>query len=143
MLASGSRDKSILLRDVRLPDHYIDKLAGHRSEVCGLKVGLLSPGQAADCRIMLVRACMGVQPPASVTGQATVVGDWVGRTAATGAGHCCRLSVAMSSCAVVQWSPDDKMLASGGNDNALILWQVCPLPYNVALPVLESVPCIS
>jgi len=38
MLASGSRDKSILLRDVRLPDHFVDKLAGHRSEVCGLKV---------------------------------------------------------------------------------------------------------
>jgi cell division cycle 20-like protein 1 (cofactor of APC complex) len=39
MLASGSRDKSILLRDVRLPDHYTDKLQGHRSEICGLKVG--------------------------------------------------------------------------------------------------------
>lgn len=38
MLASGSRDKSVLLRDVRLPDHYVAKLAGHRSEVCGLKV---------------------------------------------------------------------------------------------------------
>lgn len=24
----------------------------------------------------------------------------------------------------MQWSPDDKQLASGGNDNALLLWQV-------------------
>lgn len=38
MLASGSRDKSILLRDVRMPEHFTEKLAGHRSEVCGLKV---------------------------------------------------------------------------------------------------------
>lgn len=45
MLASGSRDKSVLLRDVRLPDHYVAKLAGHRSEVCGLKVCML--GQAS------------------------------------------------------------------------------------------------
>jgi hypothetical protein len=44
MLASGSRDKSILLRDVRLPDHYTDKLQGHRSEICGLKVGSMREG---------------------------------------------------------------------------------------------------
>eukprot|EP00879_Flechtneria_rotunda_P023653 GHRR01025028.1.p1 GENE.GHRR01025028.1~~GHRR01025028.1.p1 ORF type:complete len:402 (+),score=82.73 GHRR01025028.1:95-1300(+) len=57
MLASGSRDKSILLRDVRAPEPYVDKWLGHKSEVCGLK-----------------------------------------------------------------WSPDDRQLASGGNDNALLVW---------------------
>jgi cell division cycle 20-like protein 1 (cofactor of APC complex) len=49
MLASGSRDKSILLRDVRLPDQYVDKLAGHRSEVCGLKVGAIIQGARVVC----------------------------------------------------------------------------------------------
>lgn len=39
VLASGSRDKAVLLRDVRLPQPYVEKLSGHKSEVCGLKVG--------------------------------------------------------------------------------------------------------
>eukprot|EP00878_Enallax_costatus_P014516 GHUV01015184.1.p1 GENE.GHUV01015184.1~~GHUV01015184.1.p1 ORF type:complete len:337 (+),score=72.33 GHUV01015184.1:1794-2804(+) len=59
MLSSGSRDKSILLRDVRVPEPYVEKLSGHKSEVCGLK-----------------------------------------------------------------WAPDDRKLASGGNDNALFIWQL-------------------
>lgn len=37
ILSSGSRDRSILHRDVRIPDHYIKRLTGHRQEVCGLK----------------------------------------------------------------------------------------------------------
>lgn len=35
MLATGSRDRSILLRDVRQQDPFTMKLAGHRSEVGG------------------------------------------------------------------------------------------------------------
>ncbi|GAB4820048.1 hypothetical protein N2152v2_007094 [Parachlorella kessleri] len=57
MLATGSRDRSILLRDVRQQEPFSLKLTGHRSEVCGLK-----------------------------------------------------------------WSPDDRELASGGNDNLLYIW---------------------
>ncbi|KAI7838985.1 hypothetical protein COHA_007270 [Chlorella ohadii] len=56
-LATGSRDRAILLRDVRSQEPYVAKLAGHRSEVCGLR-----------------------------------------------------------------WSPDDRELASGGNDNQLFVW---------------------
>lgn len=56
-LATGSRDRSILLRDARAPEPWTVKLAAHRSEVCGLK-----------------------------------------------------------------WSPDDRELASGGNDNQLLIW---------------------
>lgn len=37
VLASGSRDKNILYRDIRLPTNYISKLVGHKQEVCGLK----------------------------------------------------------------------------------------------------------
>jgi len=37
MLSSGSRDRLILQRDVRVPDHFTSKLCGHKQEVCGLK----------------------------------------------------------------------------------------------------------
>ncbi|XP_047341862.1 protein FIZZY-RELATED 2-like [Impatiens glandulifera] len=37
ILSSGSRDKSILQRDIRAHDHFSSKLTGHKSEVCGLK----------------------------------------------------------------------------------------------------------
>ncbi|KAG8095738.1 hypothetical protein GUJ93_ZPchr0013g36266 [Zizania palustris] len=37
LLSSGSRDKTILHHDIRAHDDYISKLAGHKSEVCGLK----------------------------------------------------------------------------------------------------------
>ena len=36
-LASGSRDRLIFLRDVRMKDPLISKLAGHKQEVCGLR----------------------------------------------------------------------------------------------------------
>ncbi|KAJ6388746.1 hypothetical protein OIU77_027163 [Salix suchowensis] len=37
MLSSGSRDKSILQRDIRAQEDFVSKLSGHKSEVCGLK----------------------------------------------------------------------------------------------------------
>ncbi|KAK9456111.1 WD40-repeat-containing domain protein [Dipodascopsis uninucleata] len=37
ILSSGSRDKSILLRDVRAPGPYFRRLTGHKQEICGLK----------------------------------------------------------------------------------------------------------
>jgi len=37
LLASGSRDQSILYRDLRLPSNYISRLTNHTQEVCGLK----------------------------------------------------------------------------------------------------------
>lgn len=36
-LASGSRDRHIYRRDVRVPEDHIAKLVGHKQEVCGLK----------------------------------------------------------------------------------------------------------
>ena len=36
-LSSGSRDRLILQRDVRVADHFTSKLSGHKQEVCGLK----------------------------------------------------------------------------------------------------------
>lgn len=37
ILSSGSRDRTILNRDVRVESHFINKLEGHKQEVCGLK----------------------------------------------------------------------------------------------------------
>lgn len=56
-LSTGSRDHSILHRDLRCGSDYVAKLVGHRQEVCGLK-----------------------------------------------------------------WSFDEQQLASGGNDNKLLVW---------------------
>ncbi|GBB84999.1 hypothetical protein RclHR1_11590003 [Rhizophagus clarus] len=36
-VSSGSRDRLIYHRDVRVPNEYTTKLTGHRQEVCGLK----------------------------------------------------------------------------------------------------------
>uniref|UniRef100_H3G782 CDC20/Fizzy WD40 domain-containing protein n=2 Tax=Phytophthora ramorum TaxID=164328 RepID=H3G782_PHYRM len=58
-LASGSRDRTILMRDLRTQEPFQNKLAGHKQEVCGLK-----------------------------------------------------------------WSFDGRQLASGGNDNKLLIWNV-------------------
>ncbi|XP_043720354.1 protein FIZZY-RELATED 3 [Telopea speciosissima] len=57
ILASGSRDRTILQHDIRVSSDFVSKLSGHKSEVCGLK-----------------------------------------------------------------WSHDDRELASGGNDNQLLVW---------------------
>ena len=37
ILSSGSRDKSILHRDIRQKNNWISQLLGHKQEVCGLK----------------------------------------------------------------------------------------------------------
>lgn len=37
LIASGSRDRNILVRDVRTPDQPIMKLSGHKQEICGLR----------------------------------------------------------------------------------------------------------
>lgn len=42
IMASGSRDCTIRLADVRVGDALIRELRGHRAEVCGLEVGLRS-----------------------------------------------------------------------------------------------------
>ncbi|KAK5111121.1 hypothetical protein LTR62_005320 [Meristemomyces frigidus] len=37
ILSTGSRDRTILHRDVRMPAQYLRRLTGHKQEVCGLK----------------------------------------------------------------------------------------------------------
>jgi len=47
-LASGSRDRLISLRDVRMQQSYISRLACHKQEVCGLKWSFDEPSQLAS-----------------------------------------------------------------------------------------------
>lgn len=37
LLASGSRDRNILVRDVRTPEQSLQKYFGHKQEICGLR----------------------------------------------------------------------------------------------------------
>ncbi|CAD1809232.1 WD domain, G-beta repeat family protein [Candida parapsilosis] len=37
ILSSGSRDRTILNRDVRIEDHFVNKFESHKQEICGLK----------------------------------------------------------------------------------------------------------
>lgn len=37
MLSTGSKDKTILHRDLRSPSDFVGKSVGHKQEVCGLK----------------------------------------------------------------------------------------------------------
>lgn len=37
VMSSGSKDRTILNRDLRAPNSYIGCLSGHKQEVCGLK----------------------------------------------------------------------------------------------------------
>jgi cell division cycle 20-like protein 1, cofactor of APC complex len=47
-LASGSRDRLIYLRDVRVQAPYMNKLSNHRQEVCGLKWSFEEPSFLAS-----------------------------------------------------------------------------------------------
>ena len=48
ILASGSRDRNIYLRDVRMQAPYTDKLSNHKQEVCGLKWSYEEPSFLAS-----------------------------------------------------------------------------------------------
>ncbi|KAL7575752.1 hypothetical protein ACA910_003082 [Epithemia clementina (nom. ined.)] len=48
VLASGSRDRLIYLRDVRVQASYTDKLSNHKQEVCGLKWSFDEPSFLAS-----------------------------------------------------------------------------------------------
>lgn len=48
VLASGSRDRAIYLRDVRVEASYSEKLSNHKQEVCGLRWSFDDPGFLAS-----------------------------------------------------------------------------------------------
>lgn len=51
LLSSGSRDKSILQRDIRAQDDFVTKLSGHKSEV--RLIDMFSfPGYKSNVRVV-------------------------------------------------------------------------------------------
>lgn len=48
LIATGSRDRSILVRDVRAHENFHLKLLGHKQEVCGLKWSFHDENQLAS-----------------------------------------------------------------------------------------------
>jgi len=101
-LASGSRDRSIYLRDVRCDEPYTSRLTGHKQEICGLKwsfdeVQLASGGN--DNKLFVWDL-----------GQSQPVAKFVEHTAAVKA---------------IAWSPHQHgLLASGGGtaDRCIRFW---------------------
>jgi len=63
-LATGSRDRAVLVRDARAPGDVISRLAGHRSEVCGLR---WSPDGATLATATTTPSSSGAPAPAAPT----------------------------------------------------------------------------
>jgi cell division cycle 20-like protein 1 (cofactor of APC complex) len=109
ILTSGSRDRLIYHRDVRQPDQFIRKLAGHRQEVCGLKWnhedGQLASG--GNDNMLMVWEKLNAEPTYK----------WKEHQAAVKA---------------IAWSPHQRgLLASGGGtaDRCIKFWNTLISPY--------------
>eukprot|EP00124_Ichthyophonus_hoferi_P000052 Ihof_evm5s2 gene=Ihof_evmTU5s2 len=112
VLASGSRDRTILLRDVRMKEHYTDRLTSHKQEVCGLK---WSPD----------RRCL------ASGGNDNKLYVWDPLTVSRGPSLC--FSEHQAAVKAIAWSPHQSgLLASGGGtaDRCIRFWNT-----TVGLPV--------
>lgn len=106
ILSTGSRDRSILHRDVRSPSQYLTKLVGHKQEVCGLRwnsdTGQLASG-GNDNKIFIWE---GLEQ------------RWLHRWGEQEGGH-------RAAVKAVAWSPHQRgLLATGGGtaDRCIKFW---------------------
>ncbi|KAJ0407528.1 hypothetical protein ATCC90586_002193 [Pythium insidiosum] len=115
LLASGSRDRTILLRDVRAAEAFQHKLAGHKQEVCGLKWSfddqqLASGGNDNKLFVWSVHAAAsGLSSSSPGSGSVPVV----------------RFSDHTAAVKAIAWSPHQNgLLASGGGtaDRCIRFW---------------------
>ncbi|KAK4995709.1 substrate-specific activator of APC-dependent proteolysis [Elasticomyces elasticus] len=118
ILSSGSRDRSILHRDVRSPAQYIQKLSGHKQEVCGLRwntdTGQLASG-GNDNKIFVWEG-LGER--------------WLHRWGETEGGH-------RAAVKAVAWSPHQRgLLATGGGtaDRCIKFWNTISTSQTAASP---------
>ena len=104
ILSSGSRDRSILHRDVRMPEPFFEKLETHTQEVCGLKWNVDENKLASGGNDNIVNIYDGTSRVPTVTFQE--------HTAAVKA---------------MAWSPHKRsILATGGGtaDKKLKIWNI-------------------
>jgi cell division cycle 20-like protein 1, cofactor of APC complex len=122
LLSTGSRDRAVLQRDVRVPDPFVQKCA------------------ARACRQHAHRACSALRFAVPRSTLPTSVASTARCTQRAGFGrhHCgstscvlpgptagsCRCSAHRSEVCGLKWSPDNRQLASGGNDNQLCIWDL-------------------
>ncbi|XP_010451252.1 PREDICTED: protein FIZZY-RELATED 2-like [Camelina sativa] len=128
VLSSGSRDKSILQRDIRCQEDHVSKLAGHKSEVCGLKWSydnkeLASGGN--DNRVCNLAWSKNVNELVSTHGYSqNQIIVWKYPTMskiATLTGHTYRVLY-------LAVSPDGQTIVTGAGDETLRFWNVFPSP---------------
>ena len=108
LLSSGSRDKTILNRDVRAREPFVSRLNAHRSEVCGLRWSPDSTQLASG-------------------GNDNVLCVWSPQHNRTSPVHCFTQHVAAVK--AIAWSPHQHgLLASGGGtaDRCIKFWNTGP-----------------
>ncbi|KAH0292213.1 WD40 repeat-like protein [Aureobasidium namibiae CBS 147.97] len=122
ILSTGSRDRTILHRDVRSPQQYLTKLVGHKQEVCGLRWNsdtnqLASGGN--DNKIFIWDG----------------LGDrWLHRWGEQEGGH-------KAAVKAIAWSPHQRgLLASGGGtaDRCIKFWNTISTAQHSANAALTS-----
>lgn len=124
ILSTGSRDRTILHRDVRSPAQYEARLVGHKQEVCGLRwnpeTGHLASG-GNDNKIFIWD---GLNP------------SWLHRWGEAEGGH-------RAAVKAIAWSPHQRgLLASGGGtaDRCIKFWNTVSTSQNAANSSLAAGP---
>ncbi|DBA04765.1 TPA: hypothetical protein N0F65_004402 [Lagenidium giganteum] len=118
LIASGSRDRNIYLRDIRTPEPFQHKLAGHKQEVCGLKWSfddhqLASGGNDNKLFVWNVNTSSSSLANAQATAHAPATIPMV------------RFSEHTAAVKAIAWSPHQHgLLASGGGtaDRCIRFW---------------------
>ncbi|ONM34207.1 Fizzy-related protein [Zea mays] len=130
ILSSGSRDKNILQHDIRVPNDYISKFSGHRSEVCNLAWcknvnELVSTHGYSQNQIMvwkypsMSKDDRYIESGVLKTTVKVKSKQWKPFAVATLTGHTMRVLYLASS-------PDGQTIVTGAGDETLRFWNIFP-----------------
>lgn len=136
VLSSGSRDKSILNRDLRAPVPYIASLSGHSQEVCGLRWSFddaqLASGGNDNQLLVWSAAKVGGN------GVGNRVGNFEASNLVNHASPLLRFTWHEAAVKAIAWSPHTRgLLASGGGtaDRTIRFWNTMT---NTALAAVDT-----
>lgn len=124
ILSSGSRDRSILHRDVRMPAPFLRKLTGHKQEVCGLKWNSDTEQLASGGNDNKIFVWDRMEE------------RWLHRWGEQEGGH-------KAAVKAIAWSPHQRgLLASGGGtaDRCIKFWNTISSAQNAANATLYDAP---